>query len=91
MLSFGKERIREAIAFGLAFASHGLLDYLTTKNGGGVGLLIPFSSDRSVFGWVGLSELPSRLPAIEIVKALALETMIFAPLLVLIMCLRRYV
>ena len=91
VLFLGKHRIREAIAYGLAFASHGVLDYITTKEGGGVELLWPFSSERLVFGWVGLSELPSRLPAIEIIKALVVEFVIFAPLLMLIMSLKKYV
>src|SRR5918992_1198426 len=56
----GKRHIREAIAYSLAFASHGILDYVTTKEGGGVELLWPFSSERLVLGWAGLSELPSR-------------------------------
>ena len=90
VLSLGKRRVREAVAYGLAYASHGILDYLTTKEGGGVELLWPFSSERFVFGWVGLSELPSRMPAIEVVKSLALEIALFAPLLVLTIGLRKY-
>src|SRR5687767_9810681 len=35
-LSLGKQRTREAIAFGLAFSSHGILDYLTSKEGAGI-------------------------------------------------------
>jgi membrane-bound metal-dependent hydrolase YbcI (DUF457 family) len=90
-LSLGRRRIRKAIAYGLAFASHGLLDYVTTKEGGGVELLWPFSSERLVFGWVGLSELPSRLPAAEIIKFLIVEFMLFTPLLLLTAGLRKYV
>lgn len=91
VLSLGRQHIREAIAYGLAFASHGLLDYVTTKEGGGVELLWPFSSDRLVFGWLGLSELPSRLPAMEIVKSLVMEFALFTPLLILVMGLRKYI
>jgi membrane-bound metal-dependent hydrolase YbcI (DUF457 family) len=91
VLYLGRRHIREAIAYGLAFASHGVLDYVTTKEGGGVELLWPFSSERLVFGWVGLSELPSRLPAIEIVKSLVMEFAVFMPLLVLMIGLRKYV
>jgi membrane-bound metal-dependent hydrolase YbcI (DUF457 family) len=36
VLFLGKCHIREAIAYGLAFASHAILDYVTTKEGGGV-------------------------------------------------------
>ncbi len=89
VLILGKHRMREAIAFGLAFASHGILDYVTTKEGGGVELLFPFSMDRLAFGWMGLSELPSKLSAVEILKALCLEVALFVPLLVLLLVLRR--
>ncbi len=91
VLSLGRRYTREAVAYGLAFASHGILDYVTTKEGGGVELLWPFSSERLVFGWVGLSELPSRLPAMEIVKSLIVEFIIFTPLLILIIGLRKYI
>src|SRR5687768_9709515 len=60
VLSLGLRRLRPAVAYGLAFASHGLLDYITTREGGGVELLWPFSSGRLMFGLVGLSEVPSR-------------------------------
>lgn len=87
----GVRRLREVMAYTLAFASHGILDYVTTKEGGGVELLWPFSSERLIFRWVGLSELPSRLPAIGVIKALVVEFMLFAPLLMLITYLRKYV
>ena len=90
VLSLGRRHIREAIAYGLAFASHGILDYVTTKEGGGVELLWPFSAERFVFGWVGLSEWPSRLPALEIVKSLIVEFTLFTPVLMLVIGLRKY-
>lgn len=91
LLSLGRRRIREALAYGLAFASHGPLDYVTTKVGGGVELLWPFSPVRLGLGWVGLSEIPSRMPALGIVKALAVELLLFAPLFVLSMWSRMYI
>jgi membrane-bound metal-dependent hydrolase YbcI (DUF457 family) len=90
VLLLGRNRIREAIGYGLAFASHAILDYVTTKEGGGVELFWPFSSERSGLGWVGLSELPSKLYAMEIIKALVVEFLIFALLLALIVGLRKY-
>ena len=90
VLFLGKHQIREAIGFGLVFASHCVLDYVTTRKGGGVELLFPFSTDRLAFGWHGLSELPSQLPAIDILKALCLEAALFVPLLLLVLVLRRY-
>src|SRR3954466_5941964 len=91
VLYLGRRHIREALAYGLAFASHGILDFVTTKNGGGVELLWPFSSERFVLGWVGLSELPSKLQAMGIIKSLVVEFALFAPLLILIVGLRKYV
>ena len=90
VLSLGKRRIREAIAYGLAFTSHGILDYLTTKEGAGVELLWPFSSERFVLGWVGLSEVPSKLSVVEVIKALGVELIVFAPVLMLVLALRKY-
>lgn len=90
VLSLGKRRLREAIAYGLAFTSHGILDYVTTKGGGGVELLWPFSSERFVLGWVGLSEMPSRLTDFEILRTLGVELICFAPLLLLVLGLKRW-
>jgi membrane-bound metal-dependent hydrolase YbcI (DUF457 family) len=90
VLSLGKRHLREAIAYGLAFTSHGILDYVTTKEGGGVELLWPFSAERFVLGWVGLSEMPSRLSDLEIVRTLGVELICFAPLLILVLGLKRW-
>jgi membrane-bound metal-dependent hydrolase YbcI (DUF457 family) len=84
-----KEQFRNVLAYGLAFTSHGLLDYLTSKNGGGVELLWPFSATRFTLGWWGLSEVPSRLTRMEIVEALVVETVLFSPLFLAIVLLRR--
>src|SRR3712207_807273 len=61
LLALGRARAREAAAFGLAYASHALLDFATTVETRGVELLWPFSSDRFGLRWWGLSETPSRL------------------------------
>ena len=89
VLLLGRRRIREAVSYGAAFASHAALDYATTKEGGGVGLLWPFSSERLVAGWVGLSELPSRMKTGEIVYSLVLELALFAPLLLSVLVIRK--
>ena len=91
VLSLGQRHLREAIALGLAFTSHGILDYTTTKEGGGVELLWPFSAERFVLGWVGLSEVPSKLATVEVIKALGVELLVFAPVLMLVLGLRKYV
>lgn len=91
VLTFGKRRLRDALAYGLAFASHGILDFLTTKAGGGVELFWPFSGERLLLGWAGLSELPSRLPPLTILKWLAVEFLIFAPVMLAVLLWRRTV
>lgn len=89
LLALGRRRAREAAAFGLAYASHSLLDFATTFQGGGVELFWPFSTDRFGLRWWGLSELPSHLAAVEILKWLSLEFVLFAPPLLLLILLRR--
>lgn len=90
VLLLGVRRVREAIAYGSAFASHSILDYVTTKEGGGVELFWPLSAGRIGLGWAGLSELPSRMTPTEIVTSLILELMLFTPPLLLAIGLRRY-
>jgi membrane-bound metal-dependent hydrolase YbcI (DUF457 family) len=89
LFGLGLRRARAAAGYGLAYASHALLDFATTKVGGGVELFWPFSSERLGLGWRGLSELPSRLMPAEIFKALCLELALFAPLLAAVLWLGR--
>jgi inner membrane protein len=89
LLALGRARAREVVAFGLAYASHVLLDFATTKAGGGLELFWPFSPDRFGLRWWGLSEIPSRLPPAEILKSLSLEFVLFAPPLLFLILLRR--
>jgi len=89
LLTFGRARAREALAYGLAYASHALLDYSTTKFGGGLELLWPFSAERFGLGVVGLSELPSGMPPGGVLKAALLELLIFAPPLACVLLARR--
>lgn len=89
LLSLGRRRAAKAAAYALAYASHAPLDFATTKLGGGVQLLWPFSAERFALGWRGLSELPSRLPPAEIFKAACVEFALFAPPLLLLLLLRR--
>ena len=89
LLVFGKNRARAALAFGLAYSSHFVLDYLTTKNGG-VELFWFFSSQRWKLGLFGLSEMPSNMLVAQIGKAVLIEILLFAPFLILIICLRNY-
>ena len=89
LVALGRRRGVAALAYGLAYASHAVLDYLTTKEGRGLELLWPLSSARLMLGRWGLSEVPSRLPPAEVLKALAVELALFAPLLASVVWLRR--
>lgn len=91
MILFGRNHLREAVAYGLAYTSHCILDFATTEKGSGVELFFPFTTDRFGLRWFGLSEIPSRLPAIEILGALGLEFLIFAPFLAILLWLRTFV
>ncbi len=91
LLLLGRRRAREAAAFGLAYGSHALLDFATTREGGGLELFWPFSAERLGLRWWGLSELPSRLPPAEVLKSAGLELLLFAPPLVLLLLWRRKV
>jgi membrane-bound metal-dependent hydrolase YbcI (DUF457 family) len=90
LVAFGRARVREALAYGLAYASHSVLDYSTTKLGGGLELLWPFSAERFGLGVVGLSELPSRMPPGAVLRAALSELLIFAPLLACVLLVRRF-
>ncbi len=89
VFAFRVRPLRNAMAYGLAFASHGLLDYLTSKLGGGVQLFWPFSATRLKLGWWGLSEVPSQLTTAEIFQALFIELVFFSVLFLAIVLLRR--
>lgn len=86
----GGSRIKEAVAYGLAFLSHGVLDYLTAKKGGGVELLWPISTERLKLDLVGLSEVPSRMQVTELLMAILVEFTVFAPMLIAVLLMRRY-
>ena len=85
----GRTRLREVLAYGAAFASHGLLDYATTKAAGGVQLLWPLSGERLGLRLWGLSEVPSRMPPGGVWKSLLLEAALFAPLLLAVLYARK--
>jgi membrane-bound metal-dependent hydrolase YbcI (DUF457 family) len=78
--ALGRRRWRAAAGYGLAYASHALLDFATTKEGGGLELLWPFSSERLGLRWWGLSEIPSRVPPAGVFKYACVEFALFAPL-----------
>ncbi|MCA1642065.1 MAG: metal-dependent hydrolase [Acidobacteria bacterium] len=86
---WGGAHLWRVSAYGACYASHGLLDYSTTKLGGGVELLWPAARGRYGLGLWGLSELPSRLPPAEVLRWLGVEFLIFAPPLLALLLLRR--
>ncbi len=88
MVWFGKNHLRDALAYGLAYTSHCILDFATTVRGNGVELFFPFTTERFGLRWFGLSEIPSQLSAAEILKTIGLEFLIFAPLLAVALWLR---
>ncbi len=85
----GRRKFREALAYGLAFASHFVLDFVTTKEGGGLELFFPFSDGRFGLRWFGLSEMPSKVSVFEILQNLTIEFALFASLLIFILGLRK--
>jgi membrane-bound metal-dependent hydrolase YbcI (DUF457 family) len=89
LVVWGGERLREVLAYGACYTSHGLLDYSTTKFGGGVKLLWPLTQERYGLRRWGLSELPSRLPPAQVLRWLAVEFLIFAPPFLILLLLRR--
>lgn len=96
MLMFGVLRrsdIRVPAAISLAFASHGILDALTTLDGNGVALLWPITDARWKLGWFDLPGIdlhPDSLPALigSLLAASVIETLIFAPLLAVVYAVR---
>ncbi len=89
LVALGRRRTRAAVAFGLAYASHAVLDFATTKVGGGVELFWPFSSERLALGLLGFSEIPSRVPPAGILRYIVVEFVIFAPPLLALLLWRR--
>jgi membrane-bound metal-dependent hydrolase YbcI (DUF457 family) len=89
LAAWGRTRLREVLAYGACYTSHGLLDYSTMKFGGGVELLWPLTRERYGLRLWSLSELPSRLPPAEVLRWLSVEFLIFAPPLLILLLLRR--
>jgi membrane-bound metal-dependent hydrolase YbcI (DUF457 family) len=87
-LIMGRKRWRVALAYGLALASHGVLDFLAAKDASGVMLLWPFSMQRFKFGLWGFAEMSPGMPAAEILYWTAWEAVIFLPLLLAVLFLR---
>lgn len=90
LIGTGFSRIKSVLACGVAFMSHGILDFATTKIGGGVELLWPFSDERLKLGVVGFSEFPHGFNLVEVIKSGLIELVAFAPILLIVLLLREY-
>lgn len=89
LLVLGTSRLKESVAFVVAYLSHGLLDWATTKRGGGVELLWPFSTERFKLGLIGFSEFTHGFALPEMIKDGLIEFAVFTPLLLIILLLRE--
>ncbi|MEZ5345336.1 MAG: metal-dependent hydrolase [Pyrinomonadaceae bacterium] len=87
---FKKERLREALAYSLAYFSHLVLDFSTSDHGGPE-LFWFFSERRFSVGVVSFSVAPSKLPLSEILYAAMWETAVFGTLFFAVyFMMRRY-
>ncbi len=83
------KRIKESLAFSLAFASHFLLDFITTKTGNGIELFWFFNLERFGLRWFSLSEYPSKMSVLELITTIIVEIVIFTPILLLVLFFRK--
>lgn len=86
----GLSRARDLTACGAALLSHSILDFLTTKLGGGVELLYPFSNERFKLGIIGISEFERGFYFTEVVKSALIEMAIFAPIFLVVLGIKGY-
>jgi hypothetical protein len=88
----GKAHRREALAYSLAFLSHTLLDFATTKTTEGVSLLWPFSDEPFKLGFWGGLEFTRGITGLDVLVQSVpdmlvtglLELFLFAPLFLLV-------
>lgn len=85
----GRAQLRLAIALGLAFLSHGLLDYATSAGSVGVQLFWPFSGERYKLGWFDLHTLFQGPGAYQPLLAILVELGLFVPPLMIYLLWRR--
>jgi membrane-bound metal-dependent hydrolase YbcI (DUF457 family) len=77
----GRGRLREAVAYGLAFGSHAVLDVAASEQARGVMLLWPLSGERYRLGVWGFSEFPLRQGPAGVLRVVLVECAIFVPVL----------
>lgn len=86
-----KESLRIAIAYGLAYFSHVVLDYSMTKWGGGLELFWFLNEKRYKLGWFGLSEMPGRMTILEISQSIGFEILLFGTLFAVVFYFRKVI
>jgi membrane-bound metal-dependent hydrolase YbcI (DUF457 family) len=84
-LAYRFARIKESFALSLAFASHFLLDFVTTKIGDGIQLFWFFNQERFGLRWFSLLEYPSKMSATELITTIIVEISIFTATLLLVL------
>jgi membrane-bound metal-dependent hydrolase YbcI (DUF457 family) len=87
-LVLGLERWRAALAFGLACASHGVLDFGAAKAASGVMLFWPFSAERFKLGTWGFAEMSPGMPLPEILYWTAWEAVGLVPIFLAVLFVR---
>jgi membrane-bound metal-dependent hydrolase YbcI (DUF457 family) len=82
--------VRKILACGAALLSHCILDFCTTKEGSGVELLYPFSSERLKLGLFSISEFEQGFYFFEVFKSALVELVILTPIFLVILWFRGY-
>jgi membrane-bound metal-dependent hydrolase YbcI (DUF457 family) len=86
----GRAHLRSVLACGAALLSHGILDFLATKEGSGVRLLWPLSRARLKLGLFGLSDFQNGFNWAELIRSLLIELTLFGPILLVLLLIREY-
>jgi inner membrane protein len=89
LFAYKFKRIKESSAFSLAFASHFLLDFTTTKIGDGIELFWFFNRERFGLRWFSLSEYPSKMSATELITTIIVEMIMFTLILLTTLYFRK--
>ena len=76
------------LAYSAAFLSHTILDYLSAKSGA-VRLLTPFDNRPLALGLISFSELSRGFVVTDMLYFSLIETLVFAPLLLLAIFITR--
>lgn len=92
ILQLKSVNMREAVAYGLAFLSHTLLDFSATQMGKGVALLWPITDQKYKLGILSFSEFRDGFSTLHVffanweavLRICAFEFIVFMPVLLLI-------